>query len=136
MNDSFLPQVGDLTLSALPSQMPNRTYKMDSARKVIVGYTDGIEALEQTVRHILSVERYRYPIYSYSYGVELEDLIGKPSDFAMTEVKRRITDALSQDDRIVYLDDWSFQRSEKGLFVGFVVHSIFGNLDVTKELVI
>ena len=59
----------------------------------------------QAVYLILNVERYAFPIYSRDYGSELSDLIGTPRDYAISEIKRRITEALTQDDRITSVDD-------------------------------
>ena len=135
MNEiSFLPQHEDRT--ALPQQerLPDHTHKMDIQKQRIAGNTDGLEALAQTVFHILSVERYRYNIYSQNYGVELEGLIGQPADYVKTEAKRRISDALMQDDRITAVENWSFQNSEKNLMITFTVRSVYGDLQITKEL--
>jgi len=96
--------------------------------------TDGADAMLQTIYLILSVERYAYPIYSYNYGVELEDLIGKPKDYVMSEVKRRITEALTQDDRINSVDGWEFSTTKKSVIVTFTVHTIYGDVVATKEV--
>ncbi len=133
---SFLPQSGDdldLVEFAM-EQQPSRTYKLDIKRGRVKGITEDADALLQAVYLILSVERYQYPIYSYNYGVELVDLIGQPKDVAMSEVKRRITEALTQDDRIDSVDGWAFETSGKLLTVTFTVHSIYGDIDVRKEV--
>ncbi len=95
---------------------------------------DQRDALFQAIYLILNVERYAYPIYSWRYGVELADLIGKPKDYAMSEIKRRITEALMQDDRITAVDDWSFESGRKSVLANFKVYTIYGDLEVTKEV--
>lgn len=40
---------------------------------------DGMEAVKQAVYKILQTERYKYVIYDWNYGVELEDLLEKQS---------------------------------------------------------
>lgn len=97
-------------------------------------WTDKREALRQAVYLILNVERYAYPIYSRNYGSELVDLIGQPMDYAMSEMKRRITDALMQDDRITGVDDWTFETGRKSVLVRFTVYTIYGELEATKEV--
>ena len=97
-----LPTTGeniDLINFAMGEQ-PSYTHKLDIDRSRVSGMTDNQDALIQAVYLILNVERYVYPIYSHNYGVELADLIGQPKDYAMSEAKRRITEALMQDDRI------------------------------------
>lgn len=75
-------------------EQPSYTHKLDIEGQRVAGMTDKREALRQAVYLILNVERYAYPIYSRNYGSELVDLIGQPMDYAMSEMKRRITDAL------------------------------------------
>ena len=96
--------------------------------------TDEQEAIRQAIYLILSTERYVYPIYSWNYGVELVDLIGRPKDYVMSEIKRRITEALTQDDRIDSVDGWTFEKTKKTVTVTFIVHTIFGVIEVTKEV--
>lgn len=132
----FLPQTGDdidLMEFAIEEQ-PSYTYKLDIDKGRIRGMTDEADAMLQAVYLILSVERYQYPIYSFNYGVELADLIGQPKDYVMSEVKRRITEALTQDDRINSVDGWEFESTKKALVVTFTVHSIYGDIETKKEV--
>ena len=132
----YLPQTGDdLDLIEFAmEQQPSHTYKLDIDRGRVKGTTEDADALLQAVYLILSVERYQYPIYSYNYGVELVDLIGQPKDFVMSEVKRRITEALTQDDRINSVDGWAFENTKKSLVVTFAVHTIYGDIETKKEV--
>ena len=134
--NSYLPQTGDdLDLIEFAmEQQPSHTYKLDIDRGRVKGATEDADALLQAVYLILSVERYQYPIYSYNYGVELVDLIGQPKDFVMSEVKRRITEALTQDDRINSVDSWAFENTKKSLIVTFTVHTIYGDIETKKEV--
>lgn len=135
--NSYLPQSGeeiDYIDELTVLQQPGYTYKLDIGKGCIRGFTDDEDALLQAVYLILSVERYQYLIYSQGYGVELADLIGKPKDYVMSEVKRRITEALTQDDRIISLDDWEFESTKKSMFVSFTVHSIYADIEVKREV--
>lgn len=134
--NAYLPQTGDdLDLIEFAiEQQPGYTYKLDIDRGRVKGTTDDTDALLQTVYLILSVERYQYPIYSYNYGVELVDLIGQPKDFVMSEVKRRITEALIQDDRITSVDNWEFESTKKSLIVTFTIRSVYGDIETKKEV--
>lgn len=115
-------------------EQPGYTHRLDIARSRVSGMIDNKDALLQAIYLILSVERYAYPIYSWDYGVELVDLIGQPKDYAMSELKRRITEALMQDDRITAVDDWSFEPGRKSVVAHFTVYTIYGELKVTKEV--
>ncbi|EKN42774.1 hypothetical protein CFSAN001627_04692, partial [Clostridium botulinum CFSAN001627] len=85
---------------------PTKTYKIKDNR--IVGFIDNVEALKQAIALILNTERYEYLIYSWNYGSELDGVIGRQKDIAESEFKRRIKEALSQDDRINNVDNFIF----------------------------
>lgn len=133
---SLLPTTGDgLDLAAFQVGIqPGLTHKLDIDRQRVRGTTDGKDAVLQAVYLILNVERYAYPIYSRNYGSELSVLIGKPKDYAMSEMKRQITEALLQDDRITGLSDWEFETGRKSVRADFVVHTIYGDVEVSKEV--
>ena len=90
----LLPTTGDdldLVRFQIATQ-PGYTHKLDIDQQRVRGTTDERDAVLQAVYLILNVERYAYPIYSRNYGSELSDLIGKPKDYAMSEMKRRTTE--------------------------------------------
>ena len=135
-DDKMIPQTGtgiDPSAFAI-EQMPGYTYRLDETGKRIVGFADGVDALAQAIYIMLSTERGEYLVYSDDYGVELADLVGKPIDYVTSEVKRRVTDALTQDDRVNSLDDWKFEQSGRMLCVSFVVRSVYGDVAISKEV--
>lgn len=114
---------------------PTNTYKMELESNLIRGYTDGQEAMKQAIFKILSTERYQYVMYSWNYGIELIDLYGEPVSYVCPELERRITEALTWDERIESVDSFEFDTSKKGeVLVTFTAHTIFG--DVTAEKVV
>lgn len=114
---------------------PTHTYQMNLETSRIQGYTDGISAMEQAIFKILSTERYQYIIYSWNYGIELQDLFGEPVSYVCPELERRITEALLWDDRIQSVDNFVFDISEKReVRTRFIVHTIFGNIPAEKEV--
>lgn len=131
-----LPTTGDdLDLvTFVMGEQPGYTHKLDIDRRQVRGMTDKRDALYQAIYLILNVERYAYPIYSRRYGSELSCLIGKPKDYAMSELKRQITEALEQDDRITGVGDWRFETGRKNVTAHFTVYTIYGELDFTKEV--
>ena len=114
---------------------PTNTYKMELESNLIRGYTDGQEAMKQAIFKILSTERYQYVMYSWNYGIELIDLYGEPVSYVCPELERRITEALTWDERIESVYNFEFDTSKKGeVLVTFTAHTIFG--DVTAEKVV
>lgn len=94
---------------------------------------DGINALKQSIRRMLTTERFTRTIYDHSYGIESEDLYGNDAEFVDVEIERRIKEALNEDDRI--LDIHGFDK----VFVGneyrltFTVDTIFGAMEEVAD---
>lgn len=110
----------------------SQTYKITTEN--IRGYTAEIEALQQAIYKVLNTEKYEYPIYSFSYGIDTESLIGKDMAYVRTELKRRIKDCLLQDERIQTVDNFQFSSEGDVLTCAFNVTSIYGELAVTREV--
>lgn len=109
------------------------THRLLAGKKVISGCCDGLNAVRQAAYFILNTERYQWPVYSWNYGLELKDLYGKQIPFVLPELKRRIGDALTRDDRIQRVDSFSFQVEGKRVHTGFTVHSCFGEFEEEWE---
>ena len=122
----------DVELTSEEIVETSRTYKITGNR--IQGYTDGLDALKQAIYKVLNTERYEYPIYSFNYGIELESLIGKDKTYMQIELKRRIRECLLRDDRITEVDNFRFESNGDSLQCTFDVHSIFGNITVSREV--
>lgn len=116
-------------------EQPSKNYKMYFDEEVINGFRDEIEAMKQVIFKILNTERYQYIIYSWNYGIELEDLFGEPVSYVCPELERRITEALVQDDRIESVDSFSFDLSQKRkVHVTFIVHTVFGDVEAERTV--
>lgn len=129
----MLPVREDINL--ITEEIPTNTYSMKIFGDRINGYTDKIEAMKQAIYKILNTERYQYAIYSWNYGIELKDLIGKPKNYCKVEIKRRVKEALAQDERILDVDAFSFEdKKRRELAVTFTASTIFGNIEIEKEV--
>jgi hypothetical protein len=122
----------DVELSPEGTIETSRTYKLFNDK--IQGYVDGLEALKQAIYKVLNTERYEYPIYSFNYGIELENLVGKDRTYVQVELKRRISECLLRDERITGVDNFNFKGSGDVLKCTFDVHSIYGDLTVSREV--
>lgn len=131
----MLPVSEDLSENYEEEVMPSLTWKLDSETMTLEGTIDGIDSVKQAILCILNTERYEYLIYSWNYGVELVELLGEPISYAVPELKRRIAEALEQDDRINEIRDFQFDISNQGMvLVSFIVETIFGTLGIEKEV--
>lgn len=124
----FLPQDFEI------KEQPSKTYFMDIEAERIRGFTDDINSMKQAVFKILNTERYQYVIYSWNYGIETIDLYGQNTSYVMSELKRRITEALLWDSRIKSVDNFEFSSERGKISCKFIVHTIFGDVDAERAV--
>lgn len=117
-------------------RMTSRTYKLDKEKNTILGFTDGLDAIEQAIYKILNTERYEEIIYGFNYGVEFQSLIGKDYLFVKADIKRRIEEALLQDDRIESIGNFSvIQKVDKDeVQIQFDAITVLGLLHIEREV--
>ena len=110
----------------------NRTYQLSDTK--IEGFVDKLEALKQAIYKTLSTEQYEYPIYSFGYGIAWKELIGEERPYVRAEMKRMIEEALLRDDRILEVDGFEFEFYEDRCKCSFDVQSIYGDIEIEKEV--
>ena len=132
----MIPSNSDvLSVDLEVENQPSKNYKMHIEQNIINDSCDELEAIKQVIYKILNTERYQYIIYSWNYGIELNDLYGEPVSYVCPELERRISEALLQDDRIEGVDDFEFDVSKKRTVnVSFTVHTIYGNVEIEKAV--
>lgn len=114
---------------------PSLTYRLDFTNRRIIGKVDGKEAVMQFIKKVLDNRKYAYEIYDWYYGNELLGLVGMSYDYFSVEAPRIVEEALLVDDRITYIDSWSFTRlSADSMEISFLVHTIYGDIKYTKEV--
>ncbi len=117
------------------STTKSKNHKLDIRSLKVNGYVEELEAMKQVIYKILNTERYKYVIYSWNFGIELSDLFGKPVNYVVPELRRRITEALVQDNRVLSVEDFEFDKSKRGIIsVGFKVTTIYGVVESSKEV--
>ena len=121
-------------------EQPTKTYKMELYKgNYILGFVDSQKAVEQAIYKIIRTERYKYIIYSWNYGIELEDLFGMPVEYCVVELERRVSEALLQDNRITAVHTFEFDtESERGtvLIKKFIAETIFGKIQIDNGLAV
>lgn len=108
------------------------TFKLNTDENRVYGITDGIDAIKQAAYKILNTERYKYGMYSWDYGIELEDLFGMDIDLVIAKLPNRIKEALTQDDRIIDVTDFEFKKDRNELTVNFVIDTNIGKIEAEK----
>lgn len=120
----------DLDVTFTIATEPSYTYKLDTTNHRISGYIDELEAMQQAIYKIVNTERYQHAIYSWNYGIELQDLIGRSRLYVYSKLKQRISEALLQDDRINEMGNFSFEDiSKKAVLVKFTAYTIYGEIE-------
>ncbi|WP_150273205.1 DUF2634 domain-containing protein [Paenibacillus tepidiphilus] len=132
-------RLGPITASlenaaASGSMAPSLTYRMDWERKRLVGRVDGLEAVKQAAAKILQTWRYEHLIYSADYGTEWRLVLGKDRLLARAELRRVVTEALLQDDRIERLEDSGIEFSGDNVSFSCLVVTRYGNFELRKEM--
>jgi len=107
-------------------EIPTLTYKLDIEKGKIIGKVDQLEAMKQAVFKRLETDRYYHPIYSWEYGHELKELIGRDPVFVLSEAQRLIKEALMTDDRIEAIEGFEMSQEGDVLLVQFNVVTIYG----------
>lgn len=114
-------------------ESPSLTYRLDWEKKRITGQTDGLEAVQQAATKILQTDRFDYLIYSSDYGTEWQLVLGKDRLLVRAEIRRVISEALLQDERILSLEH--IEVSFTGDHLTFVCQVVtrYGNFQLRKE---
>lgn len=115
-------------------QQPSLTWYVNKTTNQIQGTIDGAEAVAQAVDIILNVERFRWQIYSPNSGMDWAGLIGQDPGYVASELQRRITDALSVDDRIRGISNFSYSVEGNILSASFTVNTVYGPKQTTVEV--
>lgn len=106
----------------------SKTYRLDKENMVIVSTCDGLEAIKQAVYKALNTTLFQDAIYE-AYGLECDDFLGEDIELVECLVKKRITEALEEDDRIEEVKDFTTNRNKGKLIVTFTVVSTEGEFE-------
>lgn len=115
-------------------QKPDLTWGIDKTTNRIRGTVTGWEAVRQAVEIILNVERFRWQIYRPYSGMQWEGLIGQDPGYVASELQRRITEALTMDDRVRGISNFSYTVEGDKLSASLTVNTVFGEMDTSVEV--
>lgn len=124
-----LPEVIGFDTDIVIASQPSKTWIIDRNTMQVACMDDGLEAVRQAVEIALDVERFRWTIYSANFGSELDELVGQDEALITAEIPRLVEGALSQDDRVVQVEDYIFTRTgPDSMHVSFTVRTVYGDL--------
>jgi len=128
-----IPIGGDIEPNNEEMVETSRTYKINFETGRMMGITDGVDAVKQSVYKILNTERFVHLIYSNWYGFQGNHLIGQSEAVLRVELERRIREALLQDDRVSDITDVLIKVQGDAALAEFMVVSTYG--DFRMELI-
>jgi len=93
---------------------------------------EGKEALKMWIYKALLTQRYIYPIYSWDYGQDLDELIGQgyDIDYIKSEVERRVKECLLVNERITGCHSFEINLISDTLHITFTAETTFGEVTI------
>lgn len=116
---------------------PYREYGLDFETGQVTGkIVEGLEAVKVWVWLALQTPRYRYYVYSWNYGQEYEDLIGKgySRDYILSELERMTEECLMVNPYVTGIKDFSAEFEEEKVTVMFTILTDFGDEEVSVDV--
>lgn len=97
---------------------------------------EGVEAVKVWAWIALHTPRYRYYIYSWDYGQEYEDLIGKgySTEYIAMEMKRMTEECLTVNPWITGIENFSCAKEEEKVTVSFTMLTSLGDAEVETDV--
>ena len=114
------------------SEIP-REYGIDFETGLLTGtIVEGLEAIRVWIWLALNTERYRYPIYSWQHGSELEQYIGRgySQDYLDADMFESVEECLMQNEHILSVSDFSVDLKGDCLIKSFHVNTDIGGMDI------
>lgn len=101
------------------------------------GVVEGKEAIKVWIWLVLKTPRYRYFVYTWDYGNEFEDLIGKgySEEYMEAEVERMTEDCLLVNENILEIAEFSVNMEGSTLTVSFTANTIYGEIEFKDEAI-
>lgn len=131
----MLPQSSiDLSQGVVFQDQPSLTWIADPVTNRLRGRGDNYEAVRQAVEVIVSVERFKWQIYTPNFGTDYDGLLGTDPGYAASELQRRLEDAFLPDNRILGIKDYAYTFEDASLTVTFTAATVFGDVPGSMEV--
>lgn len=132
---TFLTQedIPDNAVSAIRKRP--KEYGMNFTTGQLTGeIVEDLEAIKVWVWCCLHSERYRYPIYSWQYGVEYEQYFGETltADYLNGDCKTETEEALKVNPWIIGVTNFSAEMEGSRLHISFTLETDFGEAEVDE----
>lgn len=107
-----------------------------STGKMTGKIVEGSKALATWLYLALQIERYKYYTYSWDYGNELKDLVGKSysDEYLYSEVERMITDCIEENPYINGIGNLEVSRMDTGMVISFFILTDYGEEEMKLDV--
>lgn len=123
------------TSNVVYSSYPNNEWIVSFGDGTNSGEGSNIKTIEQAIHFAFETGRFKYPIMGSNFGITLDDLIGTDYSYIRSEIARRLTDAISIDDRVIGINDFKYEKLDgSSLKVTCSVKTILGDITVSTTL--
>ncbi len=111
------------------SGLYDKTFCIDFQKGRVVGMIDGFDALLQSIEVMLQTPRFKHEIFSWNYGNELYNCVGKQYDEVVLFATEYITSALKSDNRVNDVYDFEFNKSRDCVQISFKIDTVYGEAE-------
>lgn len=132
----LLSTIQDQTATSAVVEIP-REYEVDFETGQLTGrIVEGVDAIKVWIWCCLHTQRFRYPIYSWDYGADMEQYVGQglTAEYMETELRDEIEDALKVNSYITGIEDYSCTHTGSTIDAQFSVVTTFGNIQSSYSL--
>lgn len=129
---TYIEEDQDLESLVEENQTP-KEYGIDFDTGKLTGkIVEGLEAIKVWIWLVMRTVRYRYCIYSWDYGNEIEDLIstGYTDEYIQSEVERIIEDTLLVNENILSVTDVEVIRKNDKISTNFIANTLYGEVSI------
>lgn len=114
-----------------------KEYEIDFEKRTLTGrMVEGNEAVKMWVWLALHTPRYRYYIYSWDYGSEYEEMIGKgySREYTESEFERMTEECLLVNPCITGIDNFSADFNGNTVTLSFTIYTIYGEEEFVTDV--
>lgn len=118
----------------LLEEQPQKEWGVDFNTGELTGrIVEGAEAVKVWAWNALNTQRYRYPICSWYYGSDFEELIGNPfsPEYIETEIERMLKECLLENKCIEEVTDIIYEFKDTKLTVYCKLITAFGEEELS-----
>lgn len=128
----------DMVSQTKKKQTVPKEYEIDFKTGQTTGrIVEGKEAIKIWIWLALKIPRYRHYIYTWDYGNEFEDLIGRgyTGEYIEAEAQRMTEDCLLINENIKSITEFRADMADDTLTISFTANTVYGGIAFQDETI-